>query len=411
MEARLTGPVAQLLAQLTGPNPPRWYNVLRIIFFTAFLLLIGQRTIGRLVYPAGIEVVGDFPLIVWEPARQIMTGVSVPTFYPYPLWTPVLMMPFALGTVQQGATVWLWVTLVLMAVSVVQLVRVLGWSIWAAPVFGLGMLFQDRVMVGVAAGQVIIVVVLLLILFFGALQRQHFGIAGMLLGATLIKPHPTILVSIGFLAWALYYRRWRLIGGYAAVAALFVALAAPFASTPMQIFGGGIGQHLTQGIGNGSTLWGLLLRVAPIQWWAVGALCAALVAWLAHWWYRLIRENRLLEQATEVVSATIIVNLLILPYSWSYNLTLLLIPASVLIRRYWQIGGIWRWAMAIAVCMLFVPMSYLIGIISSDLPHNDNFYCLLLLGLLILFLLPQPRPLSATIPAAPADGAALAALD
>jgi hypothetical protein len=367
-------------------KPTNRYGLFLSDFAYVLLTLVAVTLSFRMLVGPFQPPIYDFAQIIWHPARQIIEHGSVAPGYPYPLWTPLLFLPFGLGTLEFGAILWLWFSLCCIAVATVSLMRVLHWPRLLAPVLGIAMVNQDRLVVGLLAGQVVIVVLLALVLLLWAVQKQRLFTTGALLAFALIKPHLVFLLTIGFLSWAVWYKQWRILGGYATIAFLLVAVSLPFAQSPLQVFGGGIPYHLQHGMHVASTLWGLGLHIAPRQLWLPAALCTLLLLWLVRVWYRVIRCNSLSSRALEIVAVTTVVNILILPYSWSYNLTLLVIPVSYLIDYYWKAGGIIRYAGPVLLYLLLYPAMQRVGPLLFDVPQNEFFYAVIPLLILILLL-------------------------
>ena len=65
-----------------------------------------------------------------------------------------MLLPFALGRVQQGASLWLLFNPLMVAITAFLLTRVLGWPSWPAPLLGIARVTYDHIQVELWLGQV-----------------------------------------------------------------------------------------------------------------------------------------------------------------------------------------------------------------------------------------------------------------
>ncbi len=166
---------------------------------------------------------------------------------------------------------------------------------------------------------------LTLALFF--LERKHDLRAGFFLALVILKPPlVTILVLLG--VWLLFSRRWRVVGGMAIGGLLLLVVG--FLQDP---------QWLQKFLGTGDSLLGMRLGHQPtilsytrlacggdlscaMTWYGVIALLLvalfAFILWRTH-----ARLNPL-----QAFSLAIPLGLLLPPYIWSYDYTLLVIPIA-----------------------------------------------------------------------------------
>jgi hypothetical protein len=155
---------------------------------------------------------------------------------------------------------------------------------------------------------------------------QRWTWLGIVVGLSFIKPQVMILLAGLLLLWSLWRRRFQTLLGFSGVMAVLVLISLPFISFPGQIIGGGISSHLTTYIKSTSTLWGLFLSLG-ISWVVPAAISIVLITWLGWIWYpflrgKVISSNRVLY----LFSATTMINLILVPYSWMHSLVLLLLP-------------------------------------------------------------------------------------
>jgi hypothetical protein len=187
-------------------------------------------------------------------------------------------------------------------------------------------------------GQVVFVTLLALLVALRALQCERWDMAGIALALSLIKPQLSVLLIVALLGWAAWRRRWQIWRGFSAGCAALVLLALPLASTPRQVFGGGIQEHLVLFLPYTSTLWALLLWLFPGVWLLPVLACGALLVWFATRWLAVMGSEADERLLLGLVALAIPVNLLVLPYSWPYNNALLIFPTCYVLDRCWRKG-------------------------------------------------------------------------
>ena len=345
---------------------------------TLLYIVVSMLVLGATVFiPArGFTVPpNDFQLVAWDPGQQLLQRGSVDLTYPYPLWTPVLMLPFVLWSPVVGAQLWLFCNLLMLALGVVTIMQVVGWrlTIGTVALVSLFVGVYDPVFTSLWLGQLVFISLLALVLLVPALRSGRWGAVGALLAASLIKPQVTILVTLAILGVAAWQRRWAVFGAFGAGLALLVALAAPFAAVPRQILGGGVGEHLTTYLARTSTLWGLSLTLLPGSLALVAAIGCALLGWIAYEWFRALRAGQIAERLPYLAAITAIVNLLIVPYSWSYNQAILVFPFAYAIERAWRMGGYARAAWLAALFVLIYPFGKIIYATLTQPYRSDVF--------------------------------------
>jgi hypothetical protein len=316
----------------------------------------------------------DFRLIAIQPIEQLRREGAISLDYPYPLWTPLLLAPFVLASREHATQLWLCFNIVLLSCSIVLMVHLLNWKqkLRATSLFTVALLLYQPIFVSLWLGQLVFLSLWTLILTIRAIQTRQWAAAGVTLGLGLIKPQVTLLISAGVFGDALWRRTGKLFAGFGVTALSFVALSAPFAVEVRQIAGGGIGGHLKLYLAHTSTLWGLLLTTTGSIAAAVLA-CAALLLWNARLWQHSSRSKTLEQDIPYLASVTLIVNLLTLPYSWSYNHALLAIPILVSIREAWTLSQRKRLIFAIAMVLsLYVLPPYIHA--SLTLPYESDVY-------------------------------------
>jgi hypothetical protein len=143
---------------------------------------------------------------------------------------------------------------------------------------------------------------------------------GIALGLSFIKPQVMPLLTGLLLLWALIQRRWQVWIGFGGTMAALVLISLPFISSPSQLIGGGISSHLSAFIKLTTTIWALFMNWGT-TWHIPFVISILLLAWVGWLWLpfllgRDISDNR----ARFLISIAVIVNLLVIPYSWIYNL-------------------------------------------------------------------------------------------
>jgi hypothetical protein len=188
-----------------------------------------------------------------------------------------------------------------------------------------------------------------------------------------------ILAVLGLAAWQ---RRWAVFAAFGAVLGLLVALAAPFAVVPRQIVGGGVGEHLTTFLAHTSTLWGLMLTLIPNFLVLPALVSCLLLVWMLYLWIHALYTGQLTKRIIYLIAITTIVNLLIVPYSWSYNQAILVFPFAYAIGRAWRLRGFARIVWFVALFALIYPFTQLIYRILT-VPHQSDVYQIIPVVLLL----------------------------
>jgi hypothetical protein len=286
----------------------------------------------------------DFLSIIWQPGQNILRHEPVPLSYPYPLWTPLLMLPFSLWPAAQGIQLWAISNLLVLTLCLCLIMYLLGWEHYIAltPILSILAIVYYPAYIGVWAGQIVFLMLLLLLLFLWAYKNEYYFLAGAMLGLTLIKPHLVLLVTLMILAAALWKRNWKLLFAFGTVSAVLIGIALPFASAPQQIFGGGVSDHLLIYISQSSTVWGLSLRLLSRSVIPPAIASGLLLLGTLYWWVSAIKANQLQDRLYGLVAITTIVNLLVIPYSWSYNHVLFLFAICYGLHLAWRLLGTLR---------------------------------------------------------------------
>ncbi|GAC1536626.1 MAG: hypothetical protein NVS4B8_15220 [Herpetosiphon sp.] len=300
----------------------------------------------------------DFALIFWDVGQQILRHQPVPLSYPYPLWTPVLALPWTVWPFETAAMAWLACNFLMISGGVVLLSHLLRWRLHPLLLIGLAVLLTrfDPISETLLFGQNISVSFLLLMLIAYALQRQRPVLLGVALALLLIKPQVLILVIGCVFIWSILKRQWSTVISFTATVLVLISLALPFAQTPRQILGGGIGEHFERYLRRGSTIWGLCLTIG-LPLWVPALIALLLVIALAVVWIRAVLQPHGAEQLPWLLGLTTIVNLLVSPYGWDYNYLLMLYPVGYAITTVLRLSIRWKlvWLSALFFALFLVP--------------------------------------------------------
>jgi hypothetical protein len=367
------------LARL-GPRV-RWPS---LVALAALVIYVAVYLPFRTLVPPS----GDFMLNVWNPGQALLSHRELDSFYPYPLWTPVLLLPIATLPAPVAAAIWFAINLGLTALCAVLLLDFAGWPRRIPVIVALSLLIgsYDPVFTAFWLGQIVFLSLALALGLLRALRGGRWALAGVLLGVSCLKPQALALVTLGVFAVALYERRWVLFAGFAAPVAALVVLALPFAATPRELLGRGVGAHLEAFIARSSTLWGLSLWLLPGQFLLPALGAAALVIWLAAVWLRVLREGAWRERLGYLLSVTVVVSSIALPYNWPYSNALFLLPLCYSFAAALRMRGVERVLWAALLLGVAFPCTQFIYAALVGPYHSEVFQVipsLLLLPLIV----------------------------
>lgn len=353
------------------------------LFIFPLLALI----VGVFIKPWRLDA-SDFILIAWNPGRELLATGSVHADYPYPLWTVAAMLPFSVWEPPIAMTLWFACNLLMLSASLAILLTLFDWKISPALLgflIPLSALFLP-VLSSLWLGQLTIFSLFILVLTVWFFQREQWTWLGMALGLSFIKPQVMILLVGLILTWALYRRRWRVWTGFGAVMLLLVLISLPFVSNAGQLIGGGISRHLGTFLQWTSTIWGLALELG-LSWLAPAAVSSALAAWLGWLCLPFLREERTpANRRLFLFSAVVLVNLIILPYSWMHNLALLLLPAAYCLSLILKISGRMRVLLPTLLFLITHPLMTALFLVFGISRHTQAYQvipALLLLPLMV----------------------------
>ena len=297
---------------------------IKLFLIILFLLIC---TVSIFIRPGNLDQ-SDFMLIAWNPGQQLLKSGSVDANYPYPLWTVVVMLPLVIWSSETAMLLMFFCNMVMLAASLALFVLVFEWKLTPL-MLGLTVslaAFFLPVLTSLWLGQLTIFSLLILALTVYFYMQQRWVWLGVVVGLSFIKPQVMLLLAGLILSWAVWQRHWRVLLGFFSVIFVLVVISLPFISSPTQLIGGGVGTHLENYILKTSTLWGILMSL-KVNWLIPLFISLALLFWLGLQWLPFIKGTGTnVYRVFYLFSIAVMINLIIVPYSWMHNLALLLLP-------------------------------------------------------------------------------------
>lgn len=288
----------------------------------------------------------DYPnkdfMTLWAGGRALIDGVDqyspqgwVPLFHtyqsewipnetnPYPIWTSLLMLPFALFSVEWGAALWLAVCELLLAWILWQSApRLYGRSLTQRELFWLflaGFTSITNLLILINGQFTYFLLAVLCIVLLLEKQGHPFA-SGLVLTLLLLKPNPFVLFVPLVGLWLLLRRRWSMIAGGVLGGTLLLAVGEwvqrGWLTQWFAVRSKAVVVTITP------TLWGLAAELSPDNWLWVGlALVIGFTAVLG--WYIFTHPQLPFPAVIGMAAAG---SLLVTPYGWSYEHALLFIP-------------------------------------------------------------------------------------
>lgn len=335
---------------------------------------------------------------VWRPLRAHFGSTWLQdTRAPFPLWTFLFTIPFALLDIGWGAAAWiafsilvLAATLLLFPLQASEKSEEAGRQKRKASLFGLlllvlGVFTFRATLVTFLNGQITAVMLLVLALFLILMERDRPFAAGSVLAFAALKPNPFILFVPAVGLWLIHRRQWRAVAGGAA-GGLFL-LAASWLVQPGWIFEWFKVRSKAEWVFITPTVWGLSWELSSV-WWPLLGLGLVVIVTAALGWVIFAGERI---EVADVVSLAISASLFVTPYIWVYEHLLLLIPLFLIFTRLRQRAlatGIW-------LLMVFILPWAMFWIAANRGAGTLTFVIPLLTGLLF-YVTMVARPLSPT---------------
>lgn len=342
------------------------------LFLVILFLLIG--TVSIFIRPGNLDQ-SDFMLIAWDPGQQLLTTGSVDANYPYPLWTVVAMLPLAVWPPKTAMLLMFTCNMLMFAASLAIIILIFEWEL--SPILlALGASLSSfflPILGSLWLGQLTIFSLFILVLTIYFYLKEQWGWLGIALGLSFIKPQIMLLLTGFLLLWALLRRKRDVLFGFGAVMSILILISLPAISTPMQIIGGGIGGHLGSYILVTSTIWGVTMSLGyPLYVPLIISL--VLIFWLGWAWLPFLQGEKMSNKHDLFLfSAAIMVNLIVIPYSWMHNIAMILLPLGYM---YSIISTRNKWEQAGWLSFIFLvthPLMYLLYLLIG-LSQNTQAY-------------------------------------
>ena len=263
----------------------------------------------------------------WLPLRAELGSTWMPDDRaPFPLWTLLLVLPFAALDLGWAAAAWLAFSLCVLGGGMFLLISTYYPKPLPVAEFALVALFTftyRAVLVSMNNGQITFLLFFLLALFLWLVRQERPFLAGIILSFVIIKPNAFVLFVPAFGLWLLWQRRWRIVAGAAAGGAAMFTIS-------WLVLPGWLAEWLnvtgkTEVTAITPTVWGLAYEIWPEYWALLGLIFVVGVTAVLG---LIIFRNRNLNE-TEVMPLALIGSLLTTPYAWVYEHLLLLIPATL----------------------------------------------------------------------------------
>jgi hypothetical protein len=275
----------------------------------------------------------------WVNGHHANGAIWIPNqIFPYPLPLALLTAPLGLLTIAQSYFVWDVFAQILIAICIVWLAK--HWTEFNQQIYAvfvlLAAILNGNIYLGLMTGTFAVLFLFFLVIAIYFLEKQHPMLAGVMLAGLALKP-PLLTVTALIGIWLLLTRRWKAAAGIAlgGLGLFLIGLM----QDPLWLgkFRGASENLLGMRLGNQPTIlsYARLFCTADMQCaFSVYLLISLALVGLFTW---LTWKKRNSLTPLMVVSAALSLGVLLPPYLWSYDYTLLVIPvcyiAFDLIRR------------------------------------------------------------------------------
>ncbi len=352
-----------------------------------FVFIVPVLAGALLLFINPTNLTGDFVTIAWNPGQELLTKGSVDANYPYPLWTLVALMPFVILPFKVATFLWFICNLLMLAASFAIFLKIFDLEVSRFALFLIIILvgYFPPVLYCLLYGQLTIFSLLILILTTLFFLRGQWTWLGIVLGLSFMKPQVMILLVGILLLVSLWHRRWQTLLGFGATILIMTLVSLPFTSSLAQIVGGGISSHLETYIRLSCTLWGLFLSLG-ISWLVPFLISLGLLVWVGWAWLPLFGSAEISsDRVLFLVSAAVIINLAVIPYSWLYNFTLLLFPLGYSFSLALKVKNKMRSVFLATLFLIMHPLILFLLVINND-QHSYQIISALALFVIMLML-------------------------
>ena len=340
-------------------------SLLIVWFFTLFccglvFMQMKGMTDFRSYYAAG-ELMRHQPHLLYSIPAQFKTQMSIGagSFYPWAHLPPeaALMAPLTLLPFKTAFNLWQGINVVLLIAAVVPLRSYFsGYSAVAVTII--------PAFTGLAVGQDHILTLLVFVFAYLSLKEGKEFQAGSILGIGLIRYGITVPLLLFFLA----ARRWRVLAGSAVSGSLLVI--ASFAIVGRDFIPQYLGMckllassHNSPDAARMSTVRGFLAFLfpqSPHLTLAVVLVSAILLLWGFRAW---IRWDGATPDWDTLFPLALVISLLVDYNGYIYNMTSLLLPALLLVKRHPKAAG-YLWVCAAATFVLSFSLNHYCGVLA-----------------------------------------------
>ena len=265
-----------------------------------------------------------YNVAVWQPLRAEYGSRWMPDpRAPFPLWTFLFTVPFALFPLQIGAAAWLTFQEALLVLNMMWLVGSIGRyrpSAAEVALLALGAFASITTALVLINGQMTYALLAILTLYLLLARAERPFWAGFILSFIALKPNPFIVFVPLFGLWLLWRRRWHTVAGTVVGGALLLAVS--WIVQPGWLPAWLNARSKTAVVEITPTVWGLAAELSPTWWLPLGTVLTVVIVAVVGW-YLFTRDD--LDEAS-VLSLAIAASLLTTPYVWTYEHALLFLP-------------------------------------------------------------------------------------
>lgn len=278
----------------------------------------------------------------------------------YPPYFALFLTPLAILPYNIAYVVWIGLNCLLLACIMFALERYAGLEGRPAQLFRLATLFFLPVFVTLAQAQVSFLLLGLFAVSFFAARGGREEMAGVALAFALIKPPYVLPLLLVFLV----ARRWRALAAFAVTALGLLALPtivlglstdAAYAQTLLQA----MGRHHAfsyLGASTNDSFSGFAELLLPAQ---VSTVCATALSLIALGF--LVRCAHRARSIELPAGLAMVVTLLVSPHVFFYDLSVLLIPATLAVRRWGNFHSIW---LVLVGLYILLPVGFVLAVMT-----------------------------------------------